>query len=172
VLRRARTEPETLFLALDADARAMSDASRRAARASRKGGLGNVIFLAAAVDELPGHLRAIADEATIALPWGSLLAAVLDPAGSAMSGLRGVLKPCGELSVLVSAQDRDNISATSDLDTGAACELACAYENAGYNIVEVRPATRADVELLSSGWGRRLGIPERRAAWLLRLRVS
>jgi hypothetical protein len=31
-------------------------------------------------------------------------------------------------------------------------------------------ATKSDVDRLSSGWGKRLGIPAKRQAWLFRLR--
>jgi hypothetical protein len=46
------------------------------------------------------------------------------------------------------------------------------YAELGFACDELRPATTADVSELSGSWGRRLGIPDRRAAWLLRLRVS
>ena len=50
-------------------------------------------------------------------------------------------------------------------------ELAARYEKCGLEVVECRDATREDVIRYSSGWGQRLGIPERRSAWLFRLRV-
>lgn len=169
VLRRAAREPETLFLALDADASAMADASRRAARPSRKGGRANVIFLVAAAQELPGALCGIADELTVILPWGSLLAAVLDPRRDTFAGLVAAVKSGGELTVLVSAQERDQIAGSATLDERAASQLAAAYERCGLAVIELRPATREDVERYSSGWGRRLGIPDRRSAWLYML---
>jgi 16S rRNA (adenine(1408)-N(1))-methyltransferase len=172
VLRRAAREPGTLFVALDADASAMFDASRRAARPSRKGGMSNVMFLAAGAEALPGALCGMADEATVILPWGSLLVAVLEPESATFAAITRVLKPGGELTILVSAQERDGVAGTIDLDDAAARDLAAAYCRDGLDLLELRPASRADVELLSSGWGRRLGIPERRHAWLFRLGVN
>jgi hypothetical protein len=172
VLRRAAREPDVFFIALDADALAMADGSRRAARPTRKGGRENVVFLAAAAEELPGHLWALADEATVILPWRSLFAAVLEPEGATFAGISGTVKPGGELTVLVSAQERDRIAGTIELDDAAAGRLAARYTAAGMTVVECRTATKADVLLHSSGWGQRLGIPNQRAAWLFRLRVN
>jgi Putative methyltransferase len=167
VLRRAAREPETLFIALDADSRAVADASRRAARPARRGGLLNVAFFAAAAESLPGELRSVADEATVILPWGSLLRATLEPECAVFAGIAGVVKQGGELTIIVSAEERDN---GTRLDAGAARQLAARYRLSGLEVVEWRAATRADIERYSSGWGRRLGIPERRDAWLYRLR--
>jgi len=169
VLRRAAREPRTLFVAMDADAGAMTDASRRAARPARRGGLPNVIFLVSAAEQLPYELRAFADEVTVALPWGSLLEAVLQPECPTFAQIRCVLKPDADMTLLVSAQERDQ---NRELDAAGAQDLAERYIAAGFAVLECRPATRADVELLSSAWGRRLGIPERRQAWLFRLRAE
>ena len=171
VLRRAAREPGTLFVALDADANAMADASRRAARPTRRGGHDNVMFLVAAAEALPGDLCAIADEVTVILPWGSLLSAVLNPGSATLAGIAQILKDSGEIRILVSSEKRDRSAGETDLDASAARELAQRYAAAGFETLELRPASRSDVEQLSSGWGRRLGIPERRPAWLFRLRL-
>lgn len=167
-MRRAAREPRTLFIALDADVRAMIDTSRRAARSSNRGGRRNVMFIAAAVEMLPDALRAFADEVTVVLPWGSLLDAVLRPETDTFAGIAAVLRDWGVLTILVSAQTRDHVAA--ELDTAAAQTLAGRYAARGFADAKGRPATRDDVERLSSGWGRKLGIPERRSAWLFDLR--
>ena len=87
ILRRAAREPDTFFVGLDADARAMADASGRVGRPARKGGRDNVIFVVAAAEELPAQLRGIADDATVILPWGSLLSAVLQPGSAVFEGI-------------------------------------------------------------------------------------
>src|SRR4051794_7101936 len=146
----------------------MADASRRAARRARRGGVPNVVFLVSAAEQLPVDLCAVADEATVTLPWGSLLDAVLRPECSTFARISRVLKQGGEMTLLVSAHERDQLQA---LDDAAAQDVADRYVAVGFEVIECRPATRADVERLSSAWGRRLGIPERRQAWLFRLRA-
>ena len=170
MLRRAAREPETLFIALDADASAMADASRRAARPTRRGGRANIIFLVAAAEALPGVLAGIADEVTVILPWGSLLATAVDPTRPGFGALTACLAAGGQLTMLVSVTERDGLAGLCVLDEATAHELSSRYAKAGLAAFESRLAVRADVDLLSSGWGRKLGIPERRSAWLFRLR--
>jgi len=49
--------------------------------------------------------------------------------------------------------------------------LACALRDAGVEITDHRPAAAADVVALGSSWAKRLGIPERRPAWVLTART-
>jgi 16S rRNA (adenine(1408)-N(1))-methyltransferase len=147
----------------------MADASRRASAKQRRGGLTNAIFLAAAAEELPGQLCQIADRVTIALPWGSLMRGLLVPDATLLSKIGDVLKPGGELELLLSATDRDAAAAGATLDDDMdLAHLADAYAAAGVHVIECRTADQSDVDRLSSGWGRRLGIPVRRRAWLIR----
>lgn len=172
VLRRAAREPSTFFIAVDADLSAMADASRRAARPTRKGGRENVMFVVSAAEDLPDSLAGIADEASVILPWGSLLAAALNPESDTFARVRAVGNEYGELTLLVSAQKRDQVAGTFELDETSSADLVGRYESCGLIVVERRLASRADIDRYSSGWGRRLGIPDRRSAWLFRLRTS
>jgi 16S rRNA (adenine(1408)-N(1))-methyltransferase len=170
VLRRARANPGTLVIGIDADTRAMADSSRRAADKSARGGLSNAIFLTASADELPGPLDGRVDELAVALPWGSLLRGLLDANHELVGRLATTVKDAGMIELLMSATERD-VDATLTLgnDLDAEC-LAQRLERAGLGCVDWCPASVSDVKRLSSGWGRRLGIPERRQAWLFRAR--
>ncbi|MBV9354887.1 MAG: hypothetical protein JO023_05110 [Chloroflexi bacterium] len=77
VLRAARAEPGLLAIGVDADAAALRQASRQAARPAPRGGLPNALFLAGDASEALHLLRGRVDELRITLPWGSLLRAVL-----------------------------------------------------------------------------------------------
>jgi 16S rRNA (adenine(1408)-N(1))-methyltransferase len=169
VLRRGREHPAALVIGLDADARAMADASRHASANERRGGLPNAVFLAAAAEDLPGLLCGTADHVTVALPWGSLLRGLLAPDATLVEKIRDLLKPGGGLELLLSATDRDSAAAGVKLENhDDVVRLTSAYEAVGLRVVECRPADLSDVDRLSSAWGRRLGIPTRRRAWLIR----
>ena len=172
IARRAAREPGTLFVGIDADASALSEVSRHAARSTARGGLPNTLFVAAAAEEMPGPLAGTADCITMALPWGSLLRAALEPESAAFAGIAATAKPGGEIEILISSTVRDAASEGLVLDEPFAISLAQRYAAAGFRVEECRPASAADVARMSSGWGQRLGIPERRQAWLYRLRLS
>lgn len=67
--------------------------------------------------------------------------------------------------VLVSVTQRDGAELRQFL-TDPLMRLAEALRRQGLT-VETRLATQADLDQLGSSWGRRLGIPHNRAAWLL-----
>jgi 16S rRNA (adenine(1408)-N(1))-methyltransferase len=151
----------------------MADSSRRAASSVRHGGVPNALFLAAALEELPGQLAGRVHRVTVALPWGSLLRGLTNVDAGVINAITGVLSDNGELELLVSATDVDarqtSVMLESEPDAAA---LASALESAGLHVLECRPALESDVQRLSSGWGRRLGIPGRRRAWLFRARQA
>jgi hypothetical protein len=159
VLRRARREPRSLVIGVDAEASVMADASRKAAANVRRGGLPNVLFLAESAERLPGALAGRADLVTVVLPWGSLLRGILAAETTIVAGLRALLNPTGALVLLLSEIDRAQV-----------CALVDRLE--GLEPVDVREATESDVAELSSGWARRLGIPGSRSAWVVRLQAG
>jgi 16S rRNA (adenine(1408)-N(1))-methyltransferase len=142
VLRRARQEPQTLIVGIDADQRAMAHASQRGRAPA------NALFLVEAAERLPGILAGRADLVTVALPWGSLLRALIEPGPATLAGIAALLKADGQLELLL----------TDELRSRAV------YEAAGLRLVDSRPATADDVARLSSAWGKRLGVAGRRAA--------
>jgi 16S rRNA (adenine(1408)-N(1))-methyltransferase len=150
VLRRARREPLSLVIGVDTDARAMADASRRAAANFARGGVPNAIYLAESAERLPGALAGRADQVTVVLPWGSLLRGLLGSDPALLGAISDMLRPGGEIVML--------------LDQPITPQVA------GLELVELRPATASDVAELSSAWGQRLGIPRTRPAWIIRLR--
>jgi 16S rRNA (adenine(1408)-N(1))-methyltransferase len=168
VLRRARVNSQELVIGIDADARAMAESSRHAAASPRRGGLPNALFLAAAAEELPAVLSSQADLITVALPWGSLLRGHVAPDAQMIAGICGCLREGGELELLLSATERDGATGSTLASDEDAAQLASRLESAGLSVVEWRPAGQSDVARLSSGWGRRLGIPATRPAWLFR----
>lgn len=173
VLRRARTNRDELVVGIDPDAQAMADSSRRASANPRKGGLPNALFFVASAEDLPGPLSGLADVVTIALPWGSLLRGVLTADQQLLAGLSFLLKPRGEAEILASATERDAAAAGITLANAADAErLGCRLESAALRLLECREATESDVSRLSSGWGKRLGIPRQRQAWLFRLQKA
>jgi 16S rRNA (adenine(1408)-N(1))-methyltransferase len=158
-------------IGIDADARAMADASRRAAASSGRGGVPNALFLVAAAETLPGALSSNADFVTVVLPWGSLLRGLLTGDPRLISALAGLLRPGAELEILISSSAKDRPAANAVIATERdLAPLVAGLESAGLRVVECRPAVESDVKRLSSGWGKRLGIPRRRAAWLVRAR--
>lgn len=167
VLRSARGDADALAVGVDTDAAAMREASRRAARKPARGGLPNAIFLAGTLVELPSLFDARVDVLRVTLPWGSLLRSAINAEPAFVADLLRVLRPGGRFELLVSVTGRDLAVGEDVLDQAGAEALASAHRACGFTGVFVAPATQADVDASGSTWAKRLGIPERRPAWLL-----
>jgi 16S rRNA (adenine(1408)-N(1))-methyltransferase len=172
VLRGARTWPAEAFLGIDANAAAMRRASHVAARRPDRGGLPNAAFAVAAAEALPHELTGRAGEVRITLPWGSLLRAAVRAEPWLFAGLARLLVPGGEAVLILSVGERDHAMGLQPLDEARITHIDRAAHAAALELVEHRAVTRADVDAAGSTWARRLAIPERRAASLLRLRST
>ena len=82
--------------------------------------------------------------------------------------LLAVLKPGGRVEMLVSVAESDVGAGKIEFDEAKARALAADYDKLGLRAEEIRLADESDVDRLGSSWGRRLAIPRRRQAWILR----
>lgn len=97
LFREATSSPDILHLGLDPVGDQLAATARRAAR--RK--LNNILFVQAAVENLPPELTGRADRITINFPWGSLLRAVATPDLEILSAIARLGKPGAALTLLV-----------------------------------------------------------------------
>jgi 16S rRNA (adenine(1408)-N(1))-methyltransferase len=170
VLARARREPDSLVIGVDADAGAMAESSRRVAAPVRKGGLPNALFVVAAAERLPAELAGIAADVSILFPWGSLLRAALalDDACEASAGIAGLVGPGGVVRALVSVDPRDRLSVPR-LSRTEWQPLADRWASHGLVLTAFEPADRRVVRESGSSWGRRLAAGRDRVTWSIEL---
>lgn len=170
MLARARTEPTTLVLGIDSNAAGIAAAASRASRAPGRGGLANARFIVASVEGLPASLVRGADLVTIQMPWAALLRGLLNGDEAFTRPLATLVKPGGELRLLLSVTEREAGSGLAVLGAANLDRLMKALERQGLRALEYRPATTVDVAASGSTWAKRLGIGRgARAAWLVRL---
>jgi 16S rRNA (adenine(1408)-N(1))-methyltransferase len=112
--------------------------------------------------ELPGELAGIADELTVVLPWGSLLAAVARPSVPLLRNVRALCRDGARLSVVLAlAPERDRAEVerlrlpTLD-DAHVHGALAAGYAAAGLRLARVRRLEAAALGRWPSTWARRL----------------
>lgn len=160
VYRWAREHPEALAIGFDAVAEAMRATSSRAARKPTRGGLSNVLFVHAAAEELPGPLAGTADLLTVNYPWGSLLAAVVEPDPERLARLLAVTRPGAAISILINYTVFEDPAYLERLGLPALPlervhgELVPAYRRLGVEIATVE--LLADDAPRRTSWGRRL----------------
>jgi 16S rRNA (adenine(1408)-N(1))-methyltransferase len=167
VLARARAEPASLVLGVDAAATAMAEASGRAARR----GPANAMFLATGAETLAcTPLAGRVDLVTVTFPWGSLLRGVMGLDADALAGVAALVAPGGRLEILASVVPSDRIEGISSLDPSWEPAIRRAWCGAGLDLASMRLATTDEVVASRSSWARRLrATGEARPAWRLDL---
>jgi 16S rRNA (adenine(1408)-N(1))-methyltransferase len=158
VLVAATREPTTLALGVDASAAAMAEASRRAARPARKGGLENARFLLAAAESLPTELAGRASLVTVLFPWGSLLRGCLGLDDGVACGVAGLVAPGGVLELLVAPAERDRLAGIPTSQDAIIEGAMRAFATHGLEVLVARAATPAEIAASGSTWARRLGV--------------
>jgi 16S rRNA (adenine(1408)-N(1))-methyltransferase len=165
VYQNARRNPDKFYIGIDPSPRPLAKISEKIHRRPKKGGLANVLFIQAAVEDLPSELDAVADELHVHFPWGGLLKAVAIGDGVVLGNLRRMCASDALLEVIIGIdadRDRSEIErlglqelSISFLDS----VLAPRYRAAGFEVLERG-------ELPSSEW------PSLRTTWAERLRRS
>lgn len=162
VLAAAAREPTTLALGIDASAAAMAEASRRAARAARKGGLDNARFVLAAAESLPAELAGQAALVTVLFPWGSLLRGCVGLDDAVACGVAGLVARGGVLELLLAPAERDGLAGVPTSQSAVAEAATRTFAAHGLEVVVARAATPAEIAATGSSWARRLGVAGRR----------
>ena len=144
-----------LVIGLDADARSMAEASRRAARA--KGGrAANAAFVVAAAEAIPSELRGLGALVTVRFPWASLLRGCLGLDDAVASGVAGLLAPGGALELLLAPAGRDRLAGLPTEPAGVIEAARATFECRDLAMLEGRLAAPGEVRASGSTWARRL----------------
>ena len=174
VYQSARLNPSKFFIGIDANPKALEKISEKIYRKPAKGGLPNVLFLQAAIENLPAELDGLADEIHIHFPWGSLLRAVATGDADVLSKLRRICAPACLLEIVIGLdleRDRTEIErlglpalSNEYLET----VLIDRYRAAGFEVLEKGALSQADWSHLQTSWARKLsGNADREVVYLI-----
>lgn len=158
----AKANPTKFFIGIDANSRPLEKVSEKIHRKSGKGGLSNVLFIQAAVEDLPHELNGVADELHIQFPWGSLLQAVAVGNEKALRNIRRICAPECLLIIIVGLDPRRDKSEIKRLGLTSLCygfidrELSLRYQAAGFEILGCRVLDPSEWRRLQTSWAKRL----------------
>jgi 16S rRNA (adenine(1408)-N(1))-methyltransferase len=162
VYQSARRNPERFYIGIDPSPRPLAKVSEKIHRRPEKGGLVNVLFIQAAVEDLPSELDGVADEVHVHFPWGSLLRAVAVGEEAALASIRRICAPGALLEVVIALdaeRDRSEIGrlGLSPL-TSRHLEsvLVPQYRAAGFEVTEAATLPYSAWLRLTTSWAERL----------------
>lgn len=170
----ARQHPHKFYIGIDANPRPLEKLSEKIHRKPAKGGLPNVLFVQASVEELPAELDGVADEVHIHFPWGSLLRAVALGDEAVLRNLRRVCAEKAWLEIVMGldpTRDRSEIERLGLpplTDEYLKTILAARYQTAGFTMVEAGALSGSAWGQLNTSWAQRLkGNVERSVVYLI-----
>ena len=174
VYQSARRNPNKFFIGIDANARPLEKISEKIHRKPSKGGLPNLLFIQAALEDLPDELNGIADEVHVHFPWGSLLGAVATGEEVALQNLRRVCAGDALLEVVIGLDPERDVAEFERLRVPALTVayvdsvLVPKYENAGFKIIENGIVPETEWSNIQTSWAKRLkGRPSRSLIYLI-----
>ena len=158
----ARRNPKKFYIGIDANPRPLEKVSEKIHRKPSKGGLPNVLFLQAALEDLPAELDGVADEVHVHFPWGSLLQAVAKGEKEALLNLRHVCSHGALLEVITGLDPRRDNSEIKRLGLPEISTeyidsvLVPRYRSAGFEILERGVLSPSEWPKLQTSWAKRL----------------
>ncbi|HSF18008.1 MAG TPA: hypothetical protein VLK65_20895 [Vicinamibacteria bacterium] len=173
-LRLARLEPSRLFVAVDLNDDALSRTAWRAARREARGGVRNLLCIAANARELSREIGGVADRVTIVLPWGELLRAVATPDSETLEAIAGLCQPDASLENVFSYDSRrdPSIPALRDYQNSNAAQVEAhlrePYQRAGLHIRRVEDLDQRALLDYPTTWATRLAHGSPRKVWRIR----
>ena len=166
VYQSARQNPNKFYIGIDPNVRPLEKISEKIHRKPAKGGAPNVLFVQAAVEDLPAELEGVADEVHIHFPWGSLLRAVATGDLSVLKNLRRICTDGSLLEVVLGLDPARDQSEIERLGIEAPSlefinqELTPRYAAAGFQIFERGVVN--DWRCFDTSWAKRLQGNEQR----------
>jgi len=162
VYRSAQRDPRTLFIGIDANRRPLEKISEKIHRRFDKGGLPNVLFVQASVEDLPAELDATAAEVFVQFPWGSLLRGVAAGDESVMRNLRRLCLPEARLHIIIGIDPQRDRREWERLDLPPLSKdhvrqvLGDQYRKAGFRIIEIEEVSKSNPAEFQTSWAKRL----------------
>ena len=174
VYNSARANPSKFYIGIDANTKPLEKISMKATRKIAKGGLPNVLFIQAAVENLPEELNEVADEIHIHFPWGSLLRAVIAGDESVLQSLRRICASDCFVEIVIGIDEERDRSEIERLELPRLSPnyledlLIPKYEAAGFEILEKGTLSSSDWSKLETSWARKLqGGANRQVTYLI-----
>jgi 16S rRNA (adenine(1408)-N(1))-methyltransferase len=162
VSESARQNPRKFYIGIDANARPLEKISEKIHRKPAKGGLPNVLFLQAAVEDLPSELNGVADEVHVHFPWGSLLGALATGNEVVLRNLRRICSGDALLEIVIGFDPVRDVSElhrleipSLDLDYMDSI-LVPRYEKSGFAIIERGVLPQSEWTRVRTSWATRL----------------
>jgi 16S rRNA (adenine(1408)-N(1))-methyltransferase len=174
VYQSARENPKKFYIGIDPNTRPLEKISEKIHRKPAKGGAPNVLFIQAAVEDLPSELDGVANELHVHFPWGSLLRAMATGDVGVLQNLRRICSLGALLEVVIGldpVRDQAEIERLGLIPLSLEFideELTSNYTAARFQIIERGIISALESLEFNTSWAKRLaGNEQRRITYLV-----
>jgi 16S rRNA (adenine(1408)-N(1))-methyltransferase len=158
----AREHPDAFVIGVDPARDQLEETSRRALKKPARGGVGNVLFVWADVQDPPAELGRVADEVHVLLPWGRLMTGLVLAEADVLAGLVRMARPGAALRIVLNGEvwtgsTPVHVEHLPELTPEyALAELTGPYAAAGIRLTGARLLNGDETGAIRSTWSRRL----------------
>jgi 16S rRNA (adenine(1408)-N(1))-methyltransferase len=169
VYQSARQNPKKFYIGIDPNVSALEKVSEKIYRKPSKGGAPNVLFIQAAVEDLPAELDGVADELHVHFPWGSLLRAVATGDVAVLQNLRRICASGALFEIVLGldpTRDQSEIERLGLVPLSIEFidqQLASRFCAAGFELTERGIIPAAEWPEFNTSWAKRLLQNDQRA---------
>jgi 16S rRNA (adenine(1408)-N(1))-methyltransferase len=168
VYQSARLNRNKFYIGIDPSVSPLEKISEKIHRKPAKGGAPNVLFIQAAVEDLPAELDGVADELHVHFPWCSLLRAMATGDVAVLRNLRRICSAGALLEVVIGLDPVRDQSEIERLGLTSLSleyidnELVPKYARAGFETNERGILSASEWPEFNTSWAKRLQGNERR----------
>lgn len=158
----AGKHPETFVIGMDPVHGAMREFSTRARRKPARGGLPNLLYIVASIEQPPPELAGRCDQIFVNLPWGSLMRGIIECDETVLGNLARLAVKDASLRIILNTRVFDN---PVPLDVLGLPEITVAYAETvlrpafsrhGFTLTEARFLAPEELIDLATTWAKRL----------------
>jgi 16S rRNA (adenine(1408)-N(1))-methyltransferase len=160
--RLAVARPELLVIAVEPVRENIAEMSAKAAKNIERGGVTNVVYVCASVEQVPKELERIADEVLVTLPWGSLMKGILLGDRTVLAGITKLGRRGATIRIVFNARIFDNpvpndVRGLPDITPLYARDvIAPAFAGLGVRLGKAQWMEADEVARLGTTWAKRL----------------
>ena len=158
----AGEHPETFVIGIDPVHGAMRDFSTRARRKPAHGGLPNLLYVTASIEQPPAELEGRCNRIFVNLPWGSLMRGIIEADETVLGNLDRLAANDAHLRIILNTRVFDD---PVPLDVQGLPEITVAYAEAvlrpafsrhGFTLTDARFLAPEELIDLATTWAKRL----------------
>jgi 16S rRNA (adenine(1408)-N(1))-methyltransferase len=158
----AADHPETFVIAMDPVREAMREFSARAQRKPARGGLPNLLYVMASIEQPPTELEGRANLIFVNLPWGSLMRGIIEADDIVLGNLSRLAADGAQVRIILNTRVFDDPVPLDVLGLPevtaeyAQTVLTPAYQEHGLQLTGARFLTPEELLELGTTWAKRL----------------